>query len=89
MTSTRVTHNAVCAFHRALCPSDSVTGAYRLLLQECEQALFSDHAPAWLHHSDPRTEGYLLLPGEAAALPLRNGRAVSCLINQAHPRTGR
>jgi hypothetical protein len=77
----RLTHNAVISFHRALCPSGSLNAAYVQLRRECETAQHSERAPSWLRGAHPNNDGYLLLDGGNAALALRDGRAVTCLIN--------
>lgn len=84
MASIRLTHNAVVGFRRALCPANSLSAAHSTLRDACELASYSELAPAWLGRIDPYTDGYLLLEGEKAALPVRRGRAVACL---AKPRT--
>ena len=81
MSQIRLTHNAVATFHRGLRPGDSLSGAYRALRRACEQARYTELAPSWLGAARPDNDGYLLLDGEAAALPLRRGRAVACLVN--------
>jgi hypothetical protein len=84
MPFVRLTHNAVVSFHRALCPANSLNGAYRRLRRECEAAGRSDRPPGWLSGPHPSTDGYLLLEGGNAALALRGGRAVTCLVNPQH-----
>jgi hypothetical protein len=81
MLRVRLTHNAVASFHRALCPTNSVTWAYGELRRECEAGQHSDQPPGWLRRPHPSNEGYLLLGGGNAALALRRGRAVMCLVN--------
>jgi hypothetical protein len=76
---TRLTHNAVVAFHRAVCPEDSISGAYHRLNRALQTARISEHPPTWLRHREASTDGYLILAGEEVVLPLRRGRAVSCL----------
>jgi hypothetical protein len=86
MPFVRLTHNAVASYHRALCPANSLNGAYRQLRRECDAARHSDQPPAWLCSPHPSNDGYLLLDGGDAVLALRRGRAVTCLINpQARP----
>ena len=80
MPVTRLTHNAVVAFHRAVCPEDSISGAYHRLCLALETARMSELPPTWLRHRGAPNDGYLILAGEEAALPLRRGRAVSCLV---------
>lgn len=81
MSPVRLTHNAVASFHRALCPANSVSGAYRLLRRECEAAWHSDQPPSWVRAPHSSNDGYLLLADGNVALALRRGRAVACLIN--------
>jgi hypothetical protein len=81
VTDVRLTHNAVVSFHRMLCPTDSLSGAYRELRRECQAAQYTTHAPRWLRRTKASNDGYLLLDGEIAALPVRRGRAVACLVN--------
>jgi hypothetical protein len=83
MEKIRVTHNAVTSFRRGLAPATSVTGAYRELYRACESARYSRTPPSWLRSARRDNDGYLLLSGERAALPLRRGRAVACLVNPA------
>jgi hypothetical protein len=77
----RLTHNAVIGFHRVLCPANSLSGAYRELRRECKAARYTAHAPSWLRRTNASNDGYLLLGGEAAVLPIKRGRAVACLVN--------
>jgi hypothetical protein len=81
MSQIRLTHNAVATFHRRLRPADSMSGAYRALRHACEAARYTEDAPSWLGRTRADNDGYLLLDGETAALPLRHGRAVACLVN--------
>jgi hypothetical protein len=81
MSEIRLTQNAVAGFHRVLCPSNSMSGAYRELRQACRQAHYTDRPPSWLRRARADNDGYLLLNGELAALPIRHGRAVACLAN--------
>jgi hypothetical protein len=81
MTEVRLTQNAIVSFHRVLCPTSSLSGAYRELRQACRAARYTDHAPSWLRRANVSNDGYLLLDGETAALPIRRGRAVACLVN--------
>jgi hypothetical protein len=77
MTEVRLTHNAVVGFHRVLCPTNSMSGAYRELRRACEAALYTDRAPSWLRRINANNGGYLVLDDETAALPIRRGRAVA------------
>jgi len=77
----RLTHNAVVAFHRAVCPEDSISGAYHRLCRALETGRISQLPPAWVRREKARNDGYLILAGEGVALPLRRGRAVSCLVD--------
>lgn len=81
MFRARLTHNAVTGFHRALYPGGSLNAAYRRLRRECETAQHSDLAPSWLRGAHPSNDGYLLLGDGNVALALRQGRAVTCLVN--------
>lgn len=83
MASIRLTQNAVAGFHRVLCPTVSLSGAHRALNRACRSARFSERPPSWLTRVNPDNDGYLLLAGEEAALPIRHGRAVACLVNPA------
>lgn len=77
----RLTHNAVLAFHRGICPEDSISGAHRRLRDAMQAGLLSEDPPSWLVGGGAMNDGYLLLEGGDAVLPLRAGRAVSCLID--------
>lgn len=81
MTEVRLTHNAVAGFHRVLCPTNSLSSAYRELRRECAVARYTDRAPSWLCRTNASNDGYLVLDDETAALPVRRGRAVACLVN--------
>jgi hypothetical protein len=81
MTEIRLTHNAVAGFHRVLCPTSSMSSAYRELRRACAVARYTDCAPNWLRRANASNEGYLVLDDETVALPIRRGRAVSCLTN--------
>jgi len=85
----RITHNAVAGFQRVLCPASSPSDAYRELRRMCRAAHYTDRAPAWLRRVHAGNDGYLLLDGEAAALPIRRGRAVACLVNPSSNRAAR
>jgi hypothetical protein len=78
----RLTHNAVVAYHRAVCPEDSVSGAYHRLGRALETARISETPPAWVRDRATRNDGYLILADEDVALPLRRGRAISCLVDR-------
>jgi hypothetical protein len=81
MTQIRLTQNAVAGYQRVLCPANSPSGAYRELRRACKSARYTDRAPSWLRRANAGNDGYLLLDGELAALPVRRGRAVACLVN--------
>lgn len=81
MPNVRLTANAVAGYRRALRPTTSATDAYRELRRVCSDARFSPTAPSWLRER-PDTDGYLLLDGDRAALPVRRGRVVACLVNR-------
>jgi hypothetical protein len=82
MPPIRMTHNAVTAYRRALQPQESMSGAYRQLRRETAEARFTRKRPPWLRrvHRDA-ADGYLLLGDDVAALPVRRGRVVGCLVN--------
>lgn len=84
MTGVRLTHNAVTGYRRLLAPESSSSGAYRELKQACAQGRYELRAPSWLHRVHKGTDGYLLLDGDRAALPVRCGRVVACLVNPLH-----
>lgn len=77
----RLTHNAVSGFRRAMCPFASLNSAHRHLKRTCREARFSAEPPQWLEHGASSADGYLLLPGEVAALPVRRGRAIALLVD--------
>jgi hypothetical protein len=84
MTGVRLTHNAVVNYRRRLAPGSSSSGAYRELKQACAHGRYEREAPSWLRRVCKGTNGYLLLDGDVAALPVRRGRAVACLVNPKH-----
>lgn len=84
MTGVRLTHNAVAGYRRLLAPGNSSSGAYRELKQACAHGRYERDAPSWLRRVCKGTDGYLLLDGDAAALPVRCGRVVACLVNPLH-----
>jgi hypothetical protein len=77
----RLTHNAVVAYQRRLAPSQSISGAYQELKRACASGRYEQRPPGWLRENRGKADGYVLLEGEVAALPLRNGRAITCLCN--------
>lgn len=81
MHAIRITSNAVASFQRALCPASSVNHAHRDLRQACRRASYTTRPPTWLRAARGQNDGYLLLEDEVAALPLRRGRVVACLVN--------
>jgi hypothetical protein len=83
MMNIRLTHNAVVGYQRLLAPGDSISGAYGELKRACVDGQYERQAPAWLRRIRNDTDGYVLLEGDIAALPVRRGRVVACL---AHPR---
>lgn len=87
MLNVRLTANAVAGYRRALRPTSSEADAYRELRRVCSRAQFSPTAPSWLR-GRPDADGYLLLDGGRAALPVRRGRAVACLVKRMPIRTG-
>jgi hypothetical protein len=84
MISFRLTHNAVVGYQRLLAPSNSVSGAYGELKRACADGQYERRAPAWLRRTRNDTDGYVLLDGDLAALPVRRGRVVACLVNPQH-----
>jgi hypothetical protein len=84
MTDVRLTHNAVAGYRRLLAPGNSSSGAYSELKQACAQGRYEREAPSWLRRVCKGTDGYLLLDGDLAALPVRRGRVVACLVNPLH-----
>lgn len=83
-----LTHNAVVGFNRALCPANSASGAYHELRKACEVARYIHCPPSWLRRRNADNDGYLLLDGARAVLPIRRGRAIACLVNPEAPRGG-
>jgi hypothetical protein len=77
----RLTHNAVLSYKRLLSPQSSISGAYRELRHACARGELMREAPPWLSRIRGDSEGYLVLEGEIAVLPIRRGRAVACLAN--------
>lgn len=77
----RLTQNAIAGFQRLVGPASSPGGAHQALRRACRSGHFSADAPTWLVRVDDDNDGYLLLDGEVAALPIRRGRAVGCLAN--------
>jgi hypothetical protein len=84
MISIRLTHNAVAGYQRLLAPGNSISGSYRELGEACAQGQYERQAPAWLRRTHNDTDGYVLLDGDVAALPVRRGRVVACLVNPLH-----
>ncbi|HEV7161713.1 MAG TPA: hypothetical protein VGN25_00520 [Solirubrobacteraceae bacterium] len=82
MNAVRLTHTAVRSYRR-LRPEESAGGAYRALLKACAQAPLCEEPPSWLRHVDNSNDGYLLLHDGLAAVPVRHGRGVACLIDPA------
>jgi hypothetical protein len=84
MISFRLTHNAVISYQRQLTPGNSISGAYRELKRACAEGQYERPAPAWVRRTREDTDGYVLLDGDVAALPVRRGRVVACLVNPRH-----
>jgi hypothetical protein len=84
MISFRLTHNAVVGYQRLLAPGNSVSGAYGELKRACADGQYERQAPSWLSRTRTDTDGYVLLDGDLAALPVRRGRVVACLVNPLH-----
>lgn len=79
MASVRLTHNAVVGYQRVLAPSSSLSSAYSELKRAVQRGRFEQTAPAWVARARKGSDGYVLLEGDLAALPVRGGRAVACL----------
>ena len=84
MTNVRLTHNAIASYRRLLASGNSSSGAYRELKHACAQGRYEREAPSWMRRVCKGADGYLLLDGDVAALPVRCGRAVACLVNPLH-----
>jgi|HubBroStandDraft_3_1064219.scaffolds.fasta_scaffold16307_2 hypothetical protein len=84
MISFRLTHNAVTGYQRLLAPGNSMSGAYSELKRACAAGQYERRAPAWLRRTRTDTDGYVLLDGDIAVLPVRRGRVVACLVNPRH-----
>ena len=84
MRPIRLTHNAVVGYQRQLASGNSISGAYGELRRACARGQYERRAPEWLQRTRGDTDGYLLLEGEIAALPVRRGRVVACLVNPQH-----
>ena len=81
MISFRLTHNAVLGYQRLLAPSNSMSGAYGELKRACADGRYECRAPTWLRRTRSDADGYVLLDGDLAALPVRRGRVIACLVN--------
>jgi hypothetical protein len=77
----RVTQNAVTSFQRRLSPASTISRAYRELRHAVADADYTQHPPTWLRRVRGDADGYLLLDGDLAVLPVRHGRVVACLVN--------
>jgi len=84
MIGFRLTHNAVIGYQRLLAPGNSMSGAYGELKRACADGQYERRAPAWLRGARNDTDGYVLLNGDIAALPVRRGRVIACLVNPLH-----
>jgi hypothetical protein len=84
MTNVRLTHNAVVGYQRLLAPNNSIRGSYGELKRACARGRYERRAPAWLRRTCKGTDGYVLLDGDIAVLPVRRGRVVACLVNPLH-----
>jgi hypothetical protein len=84
MKQLRLTHNAAVGYQRRLAPSQSLSGAYHELKRACATGRYVQRRPEWLCKTRGQADGYVLLDGEVAALPVRNGRAIACLVNLRH-----
>lgn len=79
MNSVRLTHHAIFSYRR-LRPESSVSGAYKALREACAEAQLCEEPPSWLRRGDQSNDGYLILHEGLAAVPVRSGRGVACLI---------
>ncbi len=77
----RITHNATVGYQRQLAPDQSLSGAHYELRRACPGGRYEQHAPGWLRKRSNRNDGYLILAGDLAALPVRDGRMIACLVN--------
>jgi hypothetical protein len=84
MRGFRLTHNAVVGYQRRLAPGHSISGAYGELKRACAHGRYEHQMPAWLRRASKGADGYVLLDGDIAALPVRRGRVVACLVNPQH-----
>jgi hypothetical protein len=84
MRGFRLTHNAVAGYQRRLAPGHSIGDAYGELKRAFAHGRYERQTPAWLCRASKGTDGYVLLDGDVAALPVRRGRVVACLVNPRH-----
>jgi hypothetical protein len=84
MRQLRLTHNAALGYQRRLAPDQSISGAYYQLKRACAGGRYEQRPPEWLRKSRGQADGYMVLDGEVAALPVRNGRVIACLVNPLH-----
>ena len=84
MKQLRLTHNAAVGYQRRLAPGQSINVAYHELKRACVHGSYEQQPPKWLRKAHREAPEYLLLDGEVAALPIRNGRAIACLVNPLH-----
>jgi hypothetical protein len=80
-TGIRLTHNAVAGYQRQLARDNSVSSAYAQLKGACARGRYACEPPVWLRRTCGENEGYVMLEGDIAALPVRRGRVVACLVN--------
>ena len=82
MTPVRLTHNAVVGYQRVLGSGSSLSGAHSELKRALQRGRFEQRAPSWAR-ARKGNDGYVLLEGDLAAVPVRGGRAIACLANPA------
>lgn len=84
MRSLRLTHNAALGYQRRLAPDQSISGAYHQLKRACADGCYEQQSPEWLRKARGQADGYMVLDGDIAVLPVRKGRAIACLVNPLH-----
>jgi hypothetical protein len=71
--------------HFGMVPADKALCVFDVAcLSDYLEAQYERQAPTWLRGTRNHTDGYLLLDGDVAALPVRRGRAIACLVNPMH-----
>jgi hypothetical protein len=79
MRQLRITHNAAFGYQRRLAPDQSISGAYYQLKRACAGGRYEQRPPEWLRKARGQADGYMVLDGEVAALPVRD-RVIACLL---------